>query len=125
MWTRLGAAVSRVTFMLARRRLNEDMRQEIDAHLESLTDCYRRQGMSPDEAYLAARRQFGNVVTLRQEINEMNSFVWIEQAIQDVRHALRQLTRSPAFTGVTMVTLALGIGSTTAIFSVVEAVLLR
>ena len=55
----------------------------------------------------------------------MNSFVWIEQAVQDIRHALRQLRRSPAFAGVVVVTLALGIGSTTAIFSVVEAVLLR
>ena len=55
----------------------------------------------------------------------MNSIAWIEHTVQDLRHALRQLARSPAFAGIVIVTLALGIGSTTAIFSVVEAVLLR
>jgi predicted permease len=111
--------------MLARRRLDEDMRLEIDAHLDSLTERYRGQGMSSDEAYIAARRQFGNTALLRQDIHEMNGIVWIEQTVQDLRHAARQLARSPAFTGIVIVTLALGIGSTTAIFSVVEAVLLR
>lgn len=125
MWTRLRAILSRLTFVVARRRLDEDLRLEIDAHLESLSELYRRQGMSPDEAYLAARRQFGNVVLLRQDIRQLNSIGWIEHTVQDLRHALRQLARSPAFAGLVVVTLALGIGSTTAIFSVVEAVLLR
>ena len=125
MWRRLRVIVSRLTFMLERSRLDEDLRLEIDAHLDSLTEHYRRQGMSPDEAYLAARRQFGNSALLRQDLREMNSVAWIEHTIQDLRHALRQLARSPAFAGIVIVTLALGIGSTTAIFSVVEAVLLR
>jgi hypothetical protein len=81
--------------------------------------------MSPDEAYIAARRQFGNTALLRQDIHEMNGIAWIEHTVQDLRHALRQLARSPAFAGIVIVTLALGIGSTTAIFSVVEAVPLR
>jgi predicted permease len=125
MWTRLRAIVSRATFMLARRRLDDDMRLEIDTHLESLTEHYRRQGMAPDEAYLAARRQFGNIALLCQDLREMNSIGWIEHTTQDLRHAVRQLARMPAFAGTVIVTLSLGIGSTTAIFSVVEAVLLR
>src|SRR5687768_8096018 len=79
MWTRLRTIVSRLTFMRARRRLDEDMRLEIDAHLNALTERYRRQGMSPDEAYLAARRQFGNTAVLRRDIHEMNSIAWIER----------------------------------------------
>lgn len=125
MWTRLRAAASRLAFMAARRRLDEETQIEIDAHLEALTERYRGQGMSSAEAYLAARRQFGNIVTLRQDLSEMNRIAWIEQTMQDVRHALRQLGRSPAFAGVVVVTLALGIGSTTAMFSVVEGVLMR
>lgn len=125
MWTRLRAVVSQFPFMLARRRLDQDTRLEIDAHLDALTERYRRQGMSPDEAYIAARRQFGNPALLREDIHEMNSIAWLEHTVQDLRHALRQLARSPAFSVIVITTLALGIGSTTAIFSVVEAVLLR
>ena len=73
MWRRLRAGVSRLTFALLRRRIDEDVRFEIDTHLNLLTERYRRQGMSPDEAYLAARRQFGNATVLRQNIRDMNA----------------------------------------------------
>ncbi|MGH9373871.1 MAG: permease prefix domain 1-containing protein [Vicinamibacterales bacterium] len=76
---RLRARVSRIIFVLARRRFDEDVRLEIDAHLRSLTERYLRQGLSPDEAYVAARRRFGNTAVLRQDIHDMNSIGWVEQ----------------------------------------------
>jgi putative ABC transport system permease protein len=111
--------------MIERRRLDEDMRQEIDAHIESLAEGYRRQGMSADEAYLAARRQFGNIALLRQDIREMNRIPWIEHTIQDVRYAVRLLWRAKAFTTAAVLTLALGIAGTTVMFALIQGVLLR
>ena len=124
MWVWLHARVSRLRFALASRRLDDDTRLEIDTHLNLLTDRYRRQGMSPDEAYIAARRQFGNTALVREDIHEMNVITWIEQAAQDLRYALRQVRHSAGFSSVVVMTLGLAIGGATAVFSVVQAVLL-
>ena len=124
MWTRLRARVSRLLFVLARRRFDADTRLEIDAHLELLTERYERQGLSRDEAYIAARRQFGNTTVMRQHIHEMNSIRWIEQSVQDLRYAIRQLRGSAGFALVVIATLGIGIGGATAVYSVVRAVLL-
>jgi putative ABC transport system permease protein len=125
MLTRFRTLASRVRFMLERRRLDEDMRQEIDAHIESLAERYRREGMSSDEAHVAARRQFGNIPLLRQDVREMNGIPWIEHAIQDVRYAVRVLWRAKAFTTAAVLTLALGIAGTTVMFALIQGVLLR
>jgi predicted permease len=125
MLTWLRARVSRLVFMLTRRRFDEDARLEIDAHLDALTERYQRQGMSPDEAYVAARRQFGNTMRLRQDLHDMNSIGWVERTRQDLRHAFRGVRRDRAYSATIVLTLALTIGATTAVFSIVDATLLK
>ena len=124
MWTKLVALCSRLGFAFARRRFERETRDEISAHLDLLVDRYIRSGLTPKEAYVAARRQFGNVALVREEIYEMNGSRWAEGLVQDLRYELRRLRRSLGFSAVAITTLALGIGGTTAVFSIMHAVLL-
>ena len=124
MWTRLLTFASRLGFVWARRRLDDEARHEFDLHLDLLVNKYIHAGMTSEEAHIAAQRQLGNVTLAREKIYQMNSILWLEGLFQDLRYALRQLRSGPVFATVVVGTLALGIGGTTSVFSVVQAVLL-
>jgi hypothetical protein len=108
-----------------KKRPLQDLDRDIREHIEEETRENIDRGMAPDEARWAALRKFGNVLRVQEDTREVWQFVWLEQLFQDVRYGLRVLHRNPAFGAIVILTLALGIGVNTAVFSVVNSVLLR
>jgi len=107
-----------------RRILEEDLDQDIRDHIERETQDNIERGMSPQEARYAAVRKFGNVMRVKEEVRAVWSAVWIEQLLEDTRFGLRMLRKNLGFAAVAILTLGLGIGANTAIFSVVQGVVL-
>jgi hypothetical protein len=124
MW-RFRVMASRVRGLFARDRADSELRREIDEHVRLLVERNMRQGMSAKDAERAARRQFGGIAQLEEEHRETRGIPFLENLLRDLLYAFRTIRASPAFSLMVVGILAVGLGATTAIFSLVYGILLR
>ncbi|MDR3700924.1 MAG: permease prefix domain 1-containing protein, partial [Candidatus Sulfopaludibacter sp.] len=115
----------KLSWFARRRRKEEELREELEFHLEEEAELRHAAGLAEQEARCAALRELGNVGLVQEETRAAWGWTWLEQLLQDSRYALRMMSTNKAFSALAILSLALGVGANTAIYSFMDAVLLR